>query len=107
MSGQMGSNTDITPPPPTVVADGDRRGTMWRLLHSLRGRLIALVLLGAVPSLGAILYTAETQRQRAAAAAQGEAMHVVQLAAGTHRELFAETQRLVQLLAQLPAVREG
>ena len=105
MSGQMGSNTDLTPP--TVVADEDRRGMMWRLFHSLRGRLIALVLLGAVPGLGAILYTAETQRQRDAAAAQAEAMRTVQFVAGTQRELFAETQRLLQVLAQLPAVHEG
>ena len=105
MSGQMGSNADLTPP--TVVADEDRRGMMWRLFHSLRGRLIALVLLGAVPGLGAILYTAETQRQRDAVAAQAEAMRTVQFVAGTQRELFAETQRLLQVLAQLPAVHEG
>ena len=80
---------------------------MWRLFHSLRGRLIALVLLGAVPGLGAILYTAETQRQRDAVAAQAEAMRTVQFVAGTQRELFAETQRLLQVLAQLPAVHEG
>ncbi|MBI3575952.1 MAG: hypothetical protein HY083_09920, partial [Gammaproteobacteria bacterium] len=78
-----------------------------RILPGLRARLLLLVLLTLLPALLLILYTGVEQRQRAAAAAQGEAMHVVQLAAGTHRELFAETQRLVQLLAQLPAVREG
>ncbi|MBI3574390.1 MAG: PAS domain S-box protein, partial [Gammaproteobacteria bacterium] len=60
-----------------------------------------------LPALLLILYTGVEQRRLAAAAAQGDAMHVVQLAAGAHKEMFAETQRLVQLLAQLPAVREG
>lgn len=78
-----------------------------RVLPSLRARLLLLVLLTLLPALLLILYTGVEQRRLAAAAAQGDAMHVVQLAAGTHKELFAETQRLVQLLAQLPAVREG
>ena len=32
---------------------------------------------------------------------------MVQFVSGTQRDLFAETQRLLQVLAQLPAVREG
>ena len=102
MSGQMG-NTDITPP--TVVADGDRRGMMWRFLHSLRGRLIALVLLGAVPGLGAILYTAETQRQTARTGTEESTLRLARLAADAQQDLIAETRQLLSVLTQLPAVR--
>ena len=81
------------------------RRRFWLL--SLRARLLVLVTLIFLPILGIIAYTGVEQRRQAAAVAHADAMRVAQLAAATHRDLFAETRRLVQLLAQLPAVREG
>ena len=59
---------------------------MWRLLHSLRGRLIALVLLGAVPGLGVILYTAETQRPRRPGQTEKSTQRLARLAADAQEE---------------------
>jgi len=79
------------------------RRRLWPL--SLRARLLVLVALIFLPILGIIAYSGVEQRRQAAAVAHADAMRVAQLAAATHRELFAETRRLVQLLAQLPQVR--
>ncbi len=76
------------------------------VFSGLRARLLVLVALIFLPVLGIIAYTGVEQRRQAAAVAHADAMRVAQLAAATHRELFAETRRLVQLLAQLPQVRD-
>ena len=89
----------------TIPRKPGGRRRFWPL--SLRAWLLVLVALIFLPILGIIAYTGIEQRRQAAAVAHADAMRVVQLAATTHRELFAETRRLVQILAQLPQVREG
>lgn len=80
---------------------------MARLVFSsLRGRLLALVLLAFAPALGLILYTASDQRHLAAQEARNNALRLAKLAAADHDLLIEGTRQLLAALAQLPAVRQ-
>ena len=80
---------------------------MRLFLSSLRFRLLLLVLLAIVPALGLILYTASEQRQLAAAQAQQNALQLARTAAGTQEDLVETTHQLLNVLVQLPAVRDA
>src|SRR5712691_91045 len=76
-------------------------------LSSLRVRLLLLVLLAALPSLGLILYTHLEQRRLAATQAQEDALRLARLAAADQAQLIQGAHQLLTALAQLPAVRNG
>lgn len=79
---------------------------MIRFFSSLRFRLILLVLLAIVPSLGLVIYTALEQRRLAANQAQEHALQIARDAAQSQQELIETTHQFLNVLAQLPAVAD-
>lgn len=82
------------------------RWDMVRFFASLRFRLIVLVLLALVPSLGLVLYTASEQRRLAADRAQEHALQIARDAARSQQDLIESTHQFISVLAQLPALRD-
>jgi len=80
---------------------------MPKLFSRLRVRLMLLVLLAVLPTLGLILYTNLHQRRLAATAAQSEALRLTRLAGVEQAQLIDRAHQLLVALAQLPAVRSG
>ena len=76
-------------------------------LHSLRVRLLFIVLFAILPVLGLMLYAAAEQRQMAAAQAQEEALRLVRVASSNQENLIEETYELLSVMAQHPAIRSG
>ncbi|HET7874590.1 MAG TPA: cache domain-containing protein, partial [Methylomirabilota bacterium] len=76
---------------------------------SLRARLLFLALLVFLPALGLIFYGALEERQRAAQAAQTEALRFARLASLEQAQVFEGARQLLLGLAQSPAVlrRDG
>ncbi|MBI5034144.1 MAG: GAF domain-containing protein [Chloroflexi bacterium] len=77
---------------------------MVRFFSSLRFRLILLVLLAIVPSLGLVIYTASELRRAAANDAQERALEIAQEAAQDQQTLIESTRQFLSVLAQVPAV---
>jgi diguanylate cyclase (GGDEF)-like protein len=75
-------------------------------LASLRGRLVAVVLLAALPAFGLAVDTHLGQRRAAARAAGETALRLARIAAQAHEEHLADTRRLLLMLAALPETRE-
>lgn len=75
-------------------------------LASLRVRLMLLVLIGAIPALGFILYIGWSQRSFATKLMQDDALRVVRLAAMEQEQLVGGTRHLLMALAQLPELRK-
>ena len=76
-------------------------------LASLRTRLILLVLLAILPSLGLAIYNALEQRRQGAAAARENALRMVRVAANHQDEMIEDARQLLVTLAQLNEVRSG
>ena len=74
---------------------------------SLRIRLILLVLLAVVPSLGIILYTGLEQRRRAAIEVKAEALRLVRFVSIEEQQSVEGVRQLLFALAQLPSLRSG
>ncbi|HSS63951.1 MAG TPA: EAL domain-containing protein [Gammaproteobacteria bacterium] len=74
---------------------------------SLRTRLLLLVLLAVLPAFAVIVYTAVSQRQDAAFAAQRDALSLVRTAGLKQSQLIGSTKQLLLSLARLPAVRQS
>jgi len=77
------------------------------VLGGLRVRLILLVLLAVLPSLGLILYSDLQQRQYAKTGAQEDALRLVRITVIEHEQLINSTKELLIVLSQVPAMREG
>lgn len=76
-----------------------------RLARSLRFRLILIVLLASLPTLGLLVLTASQQRQDALDAGQEEAERLAQIAASDQGRGIDRTQRELSLLARLPELQ--
>lgn len=76
-------------------------------LYSLRTRLLLLVLLAVVPSLGMALFAGLEQRRSNAIQAQKHALEVAQSIAADQEGLIEGTQLFLETLAQIPEVRDG
>lgn len=74
-------------------------------IHSLRFRLVMLVLVASLPALGLLYYTASQQRDDALNAGQQEALNLANLAAVDHERLIDQTRRYLLTLARLPELR--
>ena len=72
---------------------------------SLRVRLIILVLLAIIPTLGLTFYTGLEQRQIATHQAKDEALRLAHFASNRQRQLIEGAHQFLHLLAQLPQVR--
>jgi signal transduction histidine kinase len=81
--------------------------TAKRYFYSLRFRLLALVVLGIIPLLGLILFTAAEQRAYAKEEVQAGALHQARLVAADHQRLIDETRQLLVTLSYLPGTGAG
>jgi signal transduction histidine kinase len=72
---------------------------------SLRFRLLMLVLIAIIPSLGLTVYTGFEQRRAAALEAQANALWLVRITATDQDRLIADARQLLSVLAHLPNVR--
>jgi diguanylate cyclase (GGDEF)-like protein len=71
-------------------------------LASLRHRLVALLLLAALPAFGLAVYTYAEERRQAAQAARADALRLARLAARVHEQRVGEAHRLLLTVARLP-----
>lgn len=76
-------------------------------LAGLRTRLILLVLLAVLPSMGLVIYNAIEQRRLGVATAKENALRMVRMAAEHQGEMIEEARQLLVTLAQLNEVRSG
>jgi len=72
---------------------------------SLRVRFVLLALLGVLPALALLLYSASEQREQAVMAAQDEAERFVRLAAADQERLIESAHQLLAVVARFPEVR--
>lgn len=73
--------------------------------HSLRFRLILLVLLATLPSLGLLLITAAQQRDDALAAGQDEARRIARLVAADQSNVSGQVELVLRTMSVLPELR--
>jgi PAS domain S-box-containing protein len=73
---------------------------------SLRGRLIGLVLIAALPSLGMTLFTAIEDHRMEKAQMEANTLRVTRLAAGDIAQVVEGARQLLIGLAQMPEVRQ-
>jgi len=73
---------------------------------TLRIRLLLLVLLATLPALAVIIDTTIDQRRHLKADAQQSVLRFARFAVSYHGSRVAETQRLLNLMAEMPQVRE-
>lgn len=74
---------------------------------SIRFRILLLIIIVILPFLALTFYTAAEQRNQAAAQAKSEAIHLLRNASGMQEELINDSHRFLEVLAQVPAVRDG
>ncbi len=77
---------------------------MGYAFHSLRERLLLLVLFASLPVLALIAHSAIEQRAAALAAAERSAQSLVVLATRGQAQLIADTRQMLVTLSQLPVV---
>jgi serine phosphatase RsbU (regulator of sigma subunit) len=73
----------------------------------LRFRLVALVMLGGLPSLALTFYTAAEQRRLAATEIQQNALRVARLASAGQERLIEGARQLLLIMSHLPELRES
>ncbi len=76
-------------------------------LHSVRTRLLGLILLAGLPTLALVIYSGVEQRHRAEERSLEQARHLTELACVNIDDALHDAQVLLQSLAQMPAVRAG
>lgn len=91
------------PPRPDLPARSPLRGAFV----GVRGRLLALVLLALVPTLGLTLFRALEDRKAGTSDAQADALEVAENASHTQAQRIVEAHQLLFGLAQLPEVRDA
>ena len=77
----------------------------WRV--SVRGYFLAIVSFALLAALVLVIDLAAQQRRQLKAAAGHDAVQLARLAAGAHERTVSETERMLELLARMPAVRSG
>ena len=77
----------------------------WRV--SVRGYFLAIVSFALLAALVLVIDLAAQQRRQLRAAAGHDAVQLARLAAGAHERTVSETERTLELLARMPAVRSG
>ena len=74
---------------------------------SLRSRLLLLVLLAVLPTLGLTFYTFAELRRLTVMDEQKEALRLARIAAGDQEDMIKDTRQLLFALAQLPEVHRA
>ena len=77
------------------------------LFASLRGRLLLVMLLPAVPLLGLALYSYAVQRDRASTQVSAEALRLARVAASDQQRVIDEARLVLSMMVALPEVRDG
>ena len=77
----------------------------WPFLSSLRTRLILLVLLAVLPSLGLVIYNAVEQRRLGVETARKDTLRMVRMAAEHQDEMIEGARQLLVILAQLKEIQ--
>jgi HAMP domain-containing protein len=77
----------------------------WPFFHSLRLRMLLLVLLALLPARGLGIYTAWEMRRSARAEALLDAKRIAQIASSSGERLVEGTHQLLAALGRLPEVR--
>jgi two-component system NtrC family sensor kinase len=77
----------------------------WRV--SVRGYFLAIIALALLAAVVLVVDLTAQQRRQLTTAAGQDALQVARLAAGAHQHTVSETQRTLELLARMPAVRSG
>ena len=80
---------------------------LTRIFSNLRLRVLVLITLAMLPSLGLLLVAVRDQRDQAIEAATLEARRLASLAAADQGRQIESTQQLLTILARLPEVRSG
>ncbi len=88
------------------MTSGPEGNPLARFFSSLRLRLLLILWLAFVPTLGLVIYTAEEERHMAAAQAQEHALQLARAAASSQAQLIDNTRHFLAVLAQLPVMRE-
>src|SRR5262245_40010943 len=88
----------------SMTTDHGGRLSLWARFSGLRFRLILMILLVVVPSLGMILYVARDRRHRELLEARAQAVQLARRAATTHERLVEDVHAVLVRLAQLPLV---
>lgn len=78
---------------------------MKAFLSSLRFRLVVLVVLGVLPALALILYTAAEQRRLAATGIQQNALRIARLASAGQERMIEGARQLLVMMTRLPVIR--
>lgn len=74
-------------------------------IHTLRFRLVMLVIAASLPALGLLYYTASQQRDDALEAGQQEASNLANLSAADQGRMIDQTRRYLLTLTRLPEFR--
>jgi signal transduction histidine kinase len=82
-------------------------GEARRFFYSLRFRLLALVLLGVIPSVGLILYTAAQQRADTTREVEAGALRTARLVSADQQRLVEDTRQLLTTLSYIPPIRSA
>lgn len=72
---------------------------------SLRARLLILVILAIIPTLGLLVYTASEQRNQKEVEIRAETMRTAKLAANNIEQLLEGAHQILEVLSELPAVQ--
>ncbi len=72
---------------------------------SLRARLLILVILAIIPTLGLLVYTASEQRNQKEIEIRAETMRTAKLAANNIEQLLEGAHQILEVLSELPAVQ--
>ncbi|MDP2253595.1 MAG: hypothetical protein Q8J60_05385 [Thiobacillus sp.] len=86
--------------------DGNEAGNGGKWAMTLRIRLLLLVLLATLPALAVIIDAAIDQHRHLKVDARQSVLKFARFAVGYHDSRVAETQRLLNLMAEMPQVRE-
>jgi len=78
---------------------------MSSFFNSLRSRLLALVLLAMIPTIGLILYSGIEQRREAAVSARDSALRLARQVAADQERMVQGAVQLISVIANLPAIR--
>jgi PAS domain S-box-containing protein len=77
------------------------------LIFGLRRRLVVLVIVTIIPILGLIIYDAAVEYREGIAEVRKEADHLVEITSARQMRFIDSARHLLELLAELPEVRNG
>ncbi|MBF0526200.1 MAG: PAS domain S-box protein, partial [Deltaproteobacteria bacterium] len=77
---------------------------MFSFFHTLRFRLIILILIAIVPALGFMIYTADEQRRQALAMIREDTQRLALLAAANQEHFIEGARQLLMAMEHIPSI---